>query len=150
MPYTLGTVAATKLKTELAAHIETLRASFPARHVNVVIGDGNTRKGGTRIEIYTQADEQAAHLYRAGGKLISEEWHRIAIDVKADAKAGGPEVAEAVYGVLKNAFTAAVQTGALMPRGIYELRVSAEAPDYGEIQFERPLHLTCNTDTYLE
>jgi hypothetical protein len=153
MPWAKGTVAATKLKEELMAYIETLREQFPAkRHIAVVApGLSSEKRGGTKVEIHTLPDEEGAWHYidPTTGEEVGEEYHRVSIDVKADAKAGGAQVAEAVYGVLRNNLLSNAGRQALIARGIYNLRQSAEAPEVEDVTFERPLHLVCNTDTFL-
>ena len=151
MPFELGTVAATELKTRLVTFIETLRPQFPPqRHISVYAYEGSERKGGVRVEIHTRADERQSLTYPDGdGRLVAEEYHRIAIDVKGEGKTGGSEVVEQIFGVLRTALALSAKTESLGAQGIYDLRELPEAANFGEVTFERPLALTCNTDTFI-
>jgi hypothetical protein len=151
MPYESGTAAAPKLVDEIVAHIETLRSQFPAkRFVSIYAPKGGDRKTGIRVEVYSSADEQSPHRYFSDdGHEILEEYHRVTIDVKADSKGGGAAAAQDVYGTIKRSFGSDVGRAAMIARGAYDVRESADGAQIEGVDFERPLHLTCNTDTYL-
>jgi len=101
MPWALNTNAAKKLKEIIETFATSLHEQFPdTHHVLVTVGKGGN--AGIRVEIYSKADERQPHFFRGDdGKQVAEEYHRLAIDVKADSKNGGAPAAEEVYGVLR-------------------------------------------------
>lgn len=151
-PWPIGINAPKQLKDELAAFIETLRPGFPEGYVHVFVGNSQgTKKQGVMVELYSQADAQTAHQYYEDltGRQVLEEYHRIAIDVKADDKAGGDKAAEPIYEIIKGAVLSTPGREALIAKGVFDVREMPEAPEYGDVEFTHPLHLTCNTDKYL-
>lgn len=147
-PWPLGTNAPKQLKDVLAAFVEAQRPHFPPGYVTITLG---TKKGaGVRVELYSQADTRPAHQYRDdSGREVLEEYHRLAIEVKSDDKSGGAAAGEAVYETIKSAVLSTAGREVLIAQGVFDVREIPEAPEYGEVAFEHPLHLSVNTDKYL-
>lgn len=162
-PFPVGTDSGAALRAALRTFIkawltdEKYKARLPRQHLKV-LDEGEREGAGVSIRIVSQPDPQAPWNYPSGGRDVIEDWHQVALFVKADRKAGGAQSVSAVFGALRALFanrdgtperdaleTVGVHMCMETPEGI----ISDEGEDEEGTNFKQQLNLRCNTDTFL-
>jgi hypothetical protein len=158
MAWEIGTDSSEKLREALRDFIKAkmtdsiYRNRLPRQHIHY-LKSGETQSAGVFVIVHSGPDENAPRQYEIEGHRVLEEYHQIAVVVKADKKAGGMASVAATYGALKALFGNYSETSTLIPVGICDLSESAEGMEIdgadndseGEF-YKRQLNLKCNTE----
>jgi hypothetical protein len=165
VPWPSGTDSGDKLRKALQNHIRTWLANpkykdrLPPKVHRHILLEGEREGPGLVVKIVSEGDPEPPHLYKKGNSDVTEDWHQVALIVKADAKNGGADSVSAMFGALRALFTNRSETPegqALTGAGIYMCSETPEGlimdpdGDTGEGTFSKQqINLRCNTDTYL-
>jgi hypothetical protein len=111
------------------------------------------------IRVVSEADPQPPWVYGQGGHDVVEDWHQVALFVKADRASGGASSVSAVFGALRALFANRDDTPErddLEARGIHMcietpegFIVDDESLNDEGAAFRQQINLRCNTDTFL-
>lgn len=163
-PWPVSTDSGDKLRESLRDFVKAQLATtkyksrLPRQHF-AVIKQGEREGAGITVRVVSQADPKLPWNYQRDGRDIIEDWHQIALFVKADKKAGGAESVSAVFGALRALFAnrdGTPERNALIASGVCMCQETPEGlvsdPD-GEddegTSFKQQINLRCNTDTFL-
>jgi hypothetical protein len=162
-PWPVGTDTGAQLRRVIRDFVKTwladakYKARLPRQHLKV-LEEGERELPGVVVRIVSQADPQAPWNFQHEGRDVIEDWHQVALFVKADRKAGGAESVSAVFGSLRSLFAnrdstpermALEASGAYMcmetPKGL----IQDGDEDAEGTSFKQQLNLRCSTDTFL-
>lgn len=157
MPWAKGTDASDKLKDTLVTWLEaqfattTIKARLPRRHIVINAPESTRRRGGSiKVPLYTGADENPPHEYDSPAGRVLEEYHRVTIDPHSDEKGARADEVGKVASIIRQLLASPTQRQALIALGVYNVRESADALEIDDVEFNRPINLTCTTDTLLD
>lgn len=158
MAWPVGTNTPEHLKQTLETFLEgrLADAQYSSRvpagnRVQIGVPKDNRRGGNpmVQVNIYTGADEEPPHEYQTDAGRVQEEYHRITLDCVAGSRNSDAAQVNRVVSTLRAIFGSPAERAALGTLGIYNVRESAEGVEMDEVEFSRPVNLTCTTDVNL-
>lgn len=165
-PWPVGTDTGERLRDALRAFIETqfarasIKARLPRKQHLRILNEGEREGAGISVRVVSQNDPKMPWSYPLGARTVVEDWHQIAVFVKADRKAGGAESVSAVFGTLRALFAARDsmdERQALETAGVHDCLETPEGlinepgdPSEEGTFFKQQISLRCNTDCYLD
>lgn len=165
-PWPLGTDSGERLRAEVRTFLKTwlfddkYKPRLPRKQHLTILDEGKRESAGITIRVVSANDPRPPWPYRKGQRTVSEDWHQVALFVKADRASGGADSVSAVFGALRAMFATRdemPERSALEEAGIHEcmetpegIIVDAGNPDEEGIAFKQQINLRCNTDTYLD
>jgi hypothetical protein len=162
-PWPIGTDSGKAARTALRVFIkewlanEKYKARLPRQHLKV-LDEGEREGAGVTIRILSEPDQKPAWTYVLGGHDIAEDYHAVALVVKADKKAGGSDSVSAVFGALRALFANRDGTPERLDLQSAGIHMCFETPEGIELDgdsdeegtfFKQQISLRCNTDTFL-
>jgi hypothetical protein len=157
MAWAAGTDATNNLKTVLLAWLEgrlaaaPFKARLPRRSLKFAAPKGTEKIAGSiKVLLYTGADENPPHEFDSDDGRVMEEYHRVTIDVKSDEKGAKADETAKVASIIRQILSSPTERQTLIGLGVFNIRESADALELDGVEFNRPINLTCTTDTLLD
>ena len=156
-----------KLRDELVAYIsfwfksDGYKNRVPKRHIKCV-KQGEKRHAGISIVIVSEPDPTSSWSYRDPDSLriVMEEYHQVALVIKADDKSGGMASISPIVTILKCLFASredSLERTDLINRGLFNvfeategLEVDPGANDEEGVFFSQKVNLNCSTDMFTQ
>lgn len=128
-----------------------------------IMEQGAKQNAGIRVLVGTGADAQPSRTYYGqgpdAGHFVIEEYHKVSLLIRGDAKNGGSNAVGQVQGALRNLFFMRMGTPEsidLIGRGVFDVMEDEDALEFMPTSededgtwFSQKLELLCNTNSYL-